>query len=227
MDVGVLFSGGKDSAYALYLASKTHKIKCLICLNPEKDDSFMFHFPNVSFVRYQAEAMRIPLVFMNSSGVKEEELKDLKNAVEVAKLKYGIKGVVSGALYSNYQKERVDKICKELKLESVAPLWHIDDGYYLRKLILNNFKIIFTLIAADGFDDRWLGRELDRSSLEELEKLSKNKGVNLAGEGGCYDTFVLDCPLFKKKLKVVEASKKMEDSYTGKYIIKKIELENK
>lgn len=227
MDVGTLFSGGKDSSYALYLASKKYDVKCLICLNPEKDDSWMFHFPNIKFVKEQAENMDIPLIFMTSSGEKEEELKDLKNAIEVAKQKYKIQGIVSGALYSNYQKERVDKICSELKLESIVPLWQIDAGHYMRRLLLSGFKVIITGIAADGFDDKWLGRELNRNVLEELEKLSKEKGMNLCGEGGEYETFVLDCPLFKRKLKVIEAEKKLENSNTGKYIIKNIEFENK
>lgn len=227
MDVGVLFSGGKDSTYALYLASKKHKIKCLICLSPQRDDSYMFHHPNVSFVRTQAELMNIPLIFMSSSGEKEEELKDLKAAVDVAKQKYKIQGLVSGAVYSEYQKNRVDEVCAKFGLESIAPLWHMDAGYYLRRLLLSKFKIIITGVAADGFNSNWLGREFDKNMLADLEELNKKNRLNIVGEGGEYESFVLDCPLFAKRIKIIDSSKKLEDENTGTYIIKKIELENK
>ena len=115
----------------------------------------------------------------------------------------------------------------EFGLESIAPLWQIDGGYYLRRLLLSNFKVIFTNLAADGFSEKWLGRELDKNAIADLEGLNKKNKLNIGGEGGEYDTFVLDCPLFSKKIRIVSYDKKMEDAHTGKYIIKKIELENK
>ena len=226
--LAALISGGKDSWYAVYMAKKQgHEIVCLITLKPEKDDSYMFHFPNVEFVEKQAEAINLPLIQMKTKGVKEKELEDLKEAINLAKQKHHIEGVCSGALHSQYQKERVDKICEELELKSVAPLWHMDLMMYMQGLLLNNFKVIIVGVASDGLTEEWLGKEIDRNSLQELRKLSEKFKCHLAFDGGEAETFVMDCPLFKKKLVVLEAEKQMESKFCGKYMIKEIGLTNK
>ncbi|MDD5087068.1 MAG: hypothetical protein PHV16_04935, partial [Candidatus Nanoarchaeia archaeon] len=108
MRVACLFSGGKDSVFAAYQAIKNnHKICCLITIKSKRKDSYMFHIPNIGFAKKQAEAMEMPIIFLDSSGIKEKELDDLKDAISQAKSKYDIEGVVSGALASNYQAERV------------------------------------------------------------------------------------------------------------------------
>ncbi len=223
MKVGVLVSGAKDSMYAAYAASKKHELVCLITLIPEKPDSYMFHVPNLHLVPKQAELMGLPLVSITTPGEKEEELIDLKTAIKLAKGKYKIEGVVSGAIESEYQKSRVDRICKELKLESIAPIWHMDAEQYMQKLILEGFEVIIAGVAAEGFDESWLGRKIDRNTIADLKKLN----IHLAGEGGEYETFVLDCPLFKKKIRVVSAEKKIESEHAGVYEIKEIKLTKK
>ncbi|MBW2993534.1 diphthine--ammonia ligase, partial [Candidatus Woesearchaeota archaeon] len=130
MKVAALISGAKDSLYAAYLASKKHELICLITLIPEKEDSYMFHFPNIHLVPKQAELMDIPLVSIQTCGEKEKELTDLKEAMRIAKKKYHIEGIVSGAIESNYQKSRIDRICKELELESITPLWQTNAEEY-------------------------------------------------------------------------------------------------
>lgn len=223
MMVGALVSGAKDSMYAAFAASKMHELVCLIALIPENNDSWMFHTPNLHLIPKQAELIGLPLVSVPTSGKKEEELNDLKKAIEVAKCKYKIEGIVSGAIASSYQKTRIDNICKELELESIAPLWHIDAEQYMQNLILEGFEVIIVSIAAEGFDESWLGRNIDRNAIADLKKLN----IHIAGEGGEYETFVLDCPLFKKKITVVSAEKKMESKYSGVYKIKDIELVEK
>jgi len=228
MKCAALISGGKDSIYAAYASIKQgHEVICLVNLLPEKKDSWMFHVPNAEFVKEQAEAMEIPLISLPSSGVKEEELKDLKDAVKLAVDKYKIEGLVSGALASNYQKERIDLLCKELKLESITPLWHINPQQYIQALILDNFEVIMTGIAADGFSEEWLGRKIDRNALLDLIKLNRDFGIHIGGEGGEYETFVLDCPLFKKRIIIEEAENSIESENTGQYIIKKLKLVKK
>ena len=224
MKVGALISGAKDSLYAVYTASKKHELACLITLIPEKEDSWMFHFPNIHLVPKQAELMEIPLVSIQTSGEKEKELTDLKEAIRIAKDKYKIEGVVSGAIESNYQKSRIDRICKELELESIAPLWQIDAEKYMETLISDGFEVIIIGVAAEGFDKGWLGRNINRNTIEDLKKLNEKYKIHLAGEGGEYETFVLDCPLFKKKIKVVSFEVKMDGEYSGIYDIKEIEL---
>ena len=220
MRLAALVSGGKDSLYSAYKASKVNEIACTITFKSKRDDSYMFHIPNVHLVELQAKSMGIPLISVESSGIKEKELKDIKKALQTAIKKYKIEGVVSGALASNYQKERIDKICRELKLQSIAPLWHIEPKKYLRELIKNNFKVIIVGIAADGLTKDFLGREINGDFIEKIEKLSIHGG----GEGGEYESLVLDCPMFSKKLRINKSRIEMENSCTGKLIVEDAEL---
>ncbi|MBI5884587.1 diphthine--ammonia ligase, partial [archaeon] len=207
MKVGVLTSGGKDSLFAAFKALKAgHELACLISLKPKNPDSYMFHVPNLHLVPLQAKAMKLPLISMKSSGEKEIELKDLKKAIAKAKKEFRIEGIVSGALASNYQKTRVDKICRELKLESIAPLWLVEPEAYLHELIKEKFEVIVVGIAAFGLNESWLGRKLDRKAIEELVLLEKKLGFHAAFEGGEAETLVLSSPLFNgKKIKVLKA----------------------
>src|SRR3989344_7563656 len=196
MKLAALISGGKDSIYAAYIISNQHKIACLISFKSKRSDSYMFHIPNIDLVKLQAESMDIPLIFMESSGIKEKELNDIKKALKIAIKKYKIEGVVSGALASNYQKSRIDNICNELKLKSIAPLWHINIEQYLKDLIKNSFKVIITGIAAEGLDESFLGKKIDNNLIEKLKKINEKIGMHLAFEGGEAETLVLDCPFF-------------------------------
>src|SRR3989338_1044927 len=201
MRLAALISGGKDSIYSAYKSSKDNEIVCMISFKSKRADSYMFHIPNIELVRLQAESMNLPLIFMESSGIKEKELKDVKKALRMAIKKYKIEGVVSGALASNYQKERIDKICTELKIKSIAPLWHIEPEQYLNDLIKNNFKAIITGIAAEGLTEEFLGAEINNEFIKKIKKIK----IHLGGEGGEYESLVIDCPLFKKKLKIKKA----------------------
>lgn len=219
MKIAALTSGGKDSMFAAFQAAKENELVCLITLLPKRADSYMFHVPNLHLVPLQAEAMCLPVVMKKSSGIKEKELVDLKKALAEAKKKFGIQGICSGALYSQYQKERVDRICNELKLKSIAPLWHIDLDKYLEQLLDNRFDIIFTGIAAQGFDEKWLGRSLDEKAIADLKKLREKFQINIGGEGGEFESLVQNMPMFKKRLEIVKAHKKMENEFTGHLIV--------
>jgi len=227
MKLAALISGGKDSIYATLKASKQNEIVCLISFKSKRNDSYMFHIPNIDLVRQQAEAMNFPLLFIESSGIKERELNDIKKALKIAIKKYKIQGVVSGALASNYQKERIDNICKNLNLESIAPLWHINPEQYLKDLIKNDFKVIIVGIAAEGLTKEFLGKEIDNDLIEGLKKINEKVGFHLGFEGGEAETLVLDCPLFKKKLKIIKSKIEMENYCTGKFIAKEVELVKK
>ncbi|MBL7055069.1 diphthine--ammonia ligase [Candidatus Woesearchaeota archaeon] len=220
MKIAALISGGKDSIYAAYKAAEKHDLVCLVSFKSKRDDSYMFHTPNIELVKIQAKAMDIPLIFLDSSGIKEKELEDIEHALKDAIKQYEIAGVVSGALASNYQKSRIDNICKKLRLSSLAPLWHIDPEKYLRELIKNNFEIIITGIAADGLNETFLGMKINDDFIKKIKKLK----IHLGGEGGEYESLVIDCPLFQKKIKIKKANIKMENECTGTYLIEKTEL---
>jgi diphthine-ammonia ligase len=216
MRAAVLFSGGKDSTYAFYKEKDNHEVVCLISLFPKTSESYMFHYPNIKLVKYQAEALNLPLLIKTTKAIKEDELKDLEIILKKAIKKYKIQALISGALASNYQKSRIDGLCKKLNLKSVAPLWHINPEDYLKELIKNNFEVIITGVSADGLDESFLGRKIDKKLIEDLKKLN----IHLGFEGGEAETFVLDCPLFKKRLKIKKQKKIMENKYCGRLEIK-------
>jgi ABC transporter with metal-binding/Fe-S-binding domain ATP-binding protein len=226
MKLAALLSGGKDSLYAAYLAKKQgHEIKFIVSILSENAESYMFHVPNIDLVSAQAEAMGLPLIEKRTKGQKEEELNDLRDVLSGIK---GIDGVVSGALASNYQKTRIDKLCKELKLESVAPLWQINQETYLKNLIKDGFNAVIVAVAAPPLDEKWLGKSLNEQTVGELVALNKKHGISLVGEGGEFDTFVTDCPLFRKKIEIID-SEKVWDKKTrsGQLEIKKVKLADK
>lgn len=203
MKCGVLFSGGKDSAFAAYLAKKyENEISCLITVISENPDSYMFHTPSILKVKTQAEVMKIPLLIQKTKGEKEEELKDLESIIKEAKRKFKIEAIITGSVESAYQASRVQKICDNLALDCFNPLWQKDQLELLNGLIDSKFRIIITGVFAYPLDESWLGRKINEKFIKDVTKLFEKFKVNPAGEGGEFETFVLDCPLFSKKLKI-------------------------
>jgi diphthine-ammonia ligase len=196
MKLGILFSGGKDSAMALWWAQQKHAATCLITMDSENKESYMFHTDKIKDIPKLAKKLKIPLIFKKTKGIKEKELEDLKTAIQEAKDKYKIKGIVSGALASNYQKTRVDNICKELGLKSFAPFWHKDDKEYLKQIMDLGFKIKIVHVAAEGLSEQWVGKTIDKKFFDKILELNKKYGVHIAGEGGEYETFVVNGPIF-------------------------------
>ncbi|GAI97499.1 unnamed protein product, partial [marine sediment metagenome] len=138
MKCAVLFSGGKDSTYAGYLAKQQgHELTCLISMVSENPESYMFHTPNIMLVKKQAEIMELPLLIQPTEGKKEEELLDLERIIYDAIHQFKIEAVITGAMHSDYQKSRIQKICNLLRLKCINPLWHKDEIEYLDELIKN------------------------------------------------------------------------------------------
>jgi len=207
MKLGILFSGGKDSILATYLASKKEKIACLITLISENKDSYMFHTPNINLTEIQAQALNLPLIQQQTKGKKEAELKDLKIAIKKAITKYKIEGIVTGTVASTYQSSRIQKICNDLNIYCFNPLWQKDQLELLQDLLKSKFKVIISQVAALGFNKDWLGKEINKKSIQDLEILSKKYKINPAGEGGEYESFVLDSPIHKYKIKITKSEK--------------------
>lgn len=217
MKLAALVSGGTDSLFAAYVMhSQGFEIRYLITLLPERADSYMFHHPNAHLTRYQAEAMGLPLLTKSTKGEEEKELQDLKEII--SSVKGEIQGVVSGAVFSEYQKQRIDVICEELNLISFAPLWHKNPEMLLREMLESGFEIIITAVAARGLDESWLGRRIDEKCVEDLRELNKKYKIHMSGEGGEFETLVLDMPMFRKKLKILEARKEWSET-SGTYVI--------
>ncbi len=203
MKLAVLFSGGKDSIYAAWLVKKhRHEISCLVSIWSENKDSFMFHTPRIEMTKKQAELMKIPLIVQKTKGKKEIELKDLEKAIKKAVSEFKIEGVVTGAVESVYQSTRIQKICNKLKIECFNPLWQKNQIELLNDLLKENFEVVISSVAAHPLDEKWIGRKIDGNFIKDVEKLKEKWGINPAGEGGEFESLVLDCPLFSKGLRI-------------------------
>ncbi len=223
MRVAVLATGGKDSALSLcHVLKEGHDVQCLVTMIPLRDDSWMFHYPNIQLVDLFAEAAGFPIIKNETGGVKEEELEDLKRVIS----KLDVEGVVSGAIASNYQKTRIEKICSELNMKSITPLWQRDPVKILDEILELGFEVIFTGIYAHGLDESWLNRKMDEEAVAQLIELNGKFGVSIVGEGGEYETLVLDAPFFRKRMVVID-SERVWKSNRGVLVIHKAELRNK
>lgn len=199
MRVAVLSSGGKDSCAALWWAlCKGWEVTHLVTVNITGGDSHMFQVPGVAAVQYQAQLAGIPWISLDSEGVQEQEIDDLQAALE----KLDIDGIVSGALRSDYQKSRLERMCQKLDIISWTPLWHQSPLSHIRGLVDNGFGIMITGVSSEGLGQEWLGTTLSKESLTTLEKLSQEYRFNVDGEGGEYETLVLFGPHMDGKLVV-------------------------
>lgn len=226
MKFGVLFSGGKDSTLALHKVAAKKTVVCLITVQSLNQESYMFHTPNIGITALQAEALDLPLVTVISKGEKEAELADLEEAIKKVKETYKIEGIVTGALESVYQTQRIQRICNKLNLSCFNPLWKHDQKTLLEELVDGNFKVIISGIFAYPLDEKWLGIEITKPVIDKLVALQKKYGISPAGEGGEIETTVLDAPMFKKIIKVVESEIKIKGN-SGVFIIKRAELVDK
>jgi diphthine-ammonia ligase len=207
MKLGVLFSGGKDSAFACLRAMEKEEVTCLITILPVNPESYLFHTPNIGLTPLQAKAAGLPLVTVESGGIEEAEVADLSRAISLAVEKHGIEGVVTGAIHSVYQATRIQKACHDLDLWCFNPLWQREQEEYLEEVVSSGFRFLISGVSAAPFDEAWLGREVDRRAADELKTLARRHRMNPAGEGGEYETFVFDAPFFRKRIEVLRASR--------------------
>ncbi|MBT3406479.1 diphthine--ammonia ligase [Candidatus Woesearchaeota archaeon] len=226
MKLASLFSGGKDSVLGLYKASAKHDVVCLITIESENKESYMFHTPNISLTQTQSEALDLPLIKVVTKGEKEKELAELKQAIQQAIDEYQIEGIVTGTVASTYQASRVQKICNELDIWCFNPLWQMDQIELLNDLIENKFEVYIAGVFAYPFGEEWLGKIIDKSMIGKLKQMQEELKINPAGEGGEIETFVTDCPAFKKKIIITKYSTEY-DNYAGVFNIEETKLEEK
>ena len=204
MKVAALFSGGKDSIFSIYIAKQWGwDISHLVTVYPEKKDSWMFHSINIHLTEKLSEAINIPLIKKQTNGKKEEELSDLEEVLK----DLDINGVISGAIASEYQRTRIEKICHEIGIKSFTPIWHKNQELILREQINAGFVIIIVGVFAYGFDKTWLGKTINEESINDIQQLRKKYSINTAGEGGEFETLTLNGPIFRKKLILDKISK--------------------
>lgn len=218
MKLAALISGGKDSAFAMYKALQTgHDVIYLVTIRSENPHSYMYHTANIHLTELFAEAVDIPLITETTSGKKERELKDLERALRRIK----VDGVVVGGIESEYQASRVSRVCESLGLEMYAPLWHMDPEALLREMVeVMDVRIVH--VAAHGLDEGWLGRKIDLNTIEELKGLKEQYGIHIAGEGGEYETLVVDATFFAKSIGLVKIERLWHGDHGTLQILKAV-----
>ena len=223
MRVAALCSGGKDSMFALWLAMREgHEVTDLVFVEPGREDSWMFHHPNVHLSELLSACIGIPARRAEFWGGKDEEIPFLKSVLR----EIGVDGVVSGVISSSFQKSRIDLICGELGMRHIAPLWGRDPEEVISEEVESGIEFIIVGVSAEGLGRRWLGQRVGRAELVELLKLSRRFGINPCGEGGEYETLVLDAPFFRLRLKILEAET-IWDGQRGMYIVRRSKLEER
>ncbi|XP_016420216.1 diphthine--ammonia ligase-like [Sinocyclocheilus rhinocerous] len=186
---------------------------------PDELDSYMYQTVGHQAVGLYAEAMDVPLYRRTIEGsslhtareysqTEGEEVEDLYQLLKLVKEKERVEAVSVGAILSDYQRVRVENVCVRLQLQPLAYLWRRDQAELLREIISSGLHAVVIKVAAYGLDpDRHLGKSLAEMEayLHEVRGaptlLSENKyGVHICGERSEYETFTVDCPLFKKKI---------------------------
>jgi len=220
MKLASLFSGGKDSTYAIHVAKKQgHEVKCLLSVFPKSDESHLLHYPNMKWTKLQSQSMNIPqLTITSNSDETDNELSLIEKLLQDAKDQFQIEGLVHGGIKSKFQKEKFENVCSKLHLTVIAPLWDADPEHYMNELIDSKFNFIMTTVSSDGLDDSWLGKTISKSDIFSLKHLSEKFGFNLNFEGGEAETFVINCPLFTNSIKINKFEKEW-DGYGGRFEI--------
>lgn len=216
MKVLALVSGGKDSCYNMMVCVREgHQIVGLANLYPvgaEELDSYMYQSVGHDGIKYYAEAMGLPLfrrpikgTALNLGETYEgpttgDEVEDLYHLMKEIKQELDYDAVSVGAIFSSYQKVRVENVCERLGVTMLGYLWHRNQAQLLKEMIDNNVNAIIIKVAAMGLDPRiHLGLTI-KEIYPHMVQMEEKYGLNVCGEGGEYETFTLDCPLFKKKI---------------------------
>ncbi len=204
MRLASLYSGGKDSTFSLYLMEQSgHDIPYLVNIVPEDAASWIFHTPNLSVVPPMAESMGKELVTAKSSGTEEGDMEGLRNALDGL----DVEGVVSGAIWSDYQWDRMNIVCGDLGLKLMAPLWRKDQDMLMDQFIDSGIRSMIVGCYAEGLGEEWLGRIIDRQAVEELKAIRTRTGISIMGEGGEYESLTIDSPMHSRPLEIISSEK--------------------
>ncbi len=204
MRLAALYSGGKDSTYAMYVMEQQgHDIPYLITILPDDPDSMMFHTPNTAMVSYIAEAMGRKLLWARAT--RGGELHVLSGLLKTA-AENGVEGIVTGAIQSDYQFTRIDSLCHENGLRCFSPLWRKAQAGLLRDIVDCGIEAVVVATAAEGLGREHLGRIVDNSLIMELGELHGRYGVDVCGEGGEYETYTLNSPMHMVPLEITDSS---------------------
>ncbi len=196
MSWAALTSGGKDSILSCQKAIDSGKdVRYMVTARPENRDSYMFHSANLDAVPVIARVAGMEYVEIETHGRKEEELADLEEGLAAL----DIEGVIAGAVASEYQAQRVKTITDKLGLELFTPLWHMDTELLLQE-VAERMDAMIIVTAAEGLDEKFLGAHFNTDLISRLKRVAAVRRINLAGEGGEYESLTLNAPFFSRPI---------------------------
>lgn len=202
MRLASLYSGGKDSTFSLYIMEQMgHDVPYLVNIMPEDKASWIFHTPNLSVVPVMADAMGKELVTAPSTGTEEGDMEGLRKALEGL----DVDGVITGAVWSDYQWDRMNLVCNDLGLKVFSPLWRKDQDLLMDAFLQSGIKAIIVGCYAEGLGQEWLGREIDSDAVRELKEIRARYGISIMGEGGEYESMTLDSPMHSRPVEIVSS----------------------
>jgi len=196
----VSWSGGKDSCFALWKAiSQGLHVSHLLNFVNEDSEKALSHGLAPELVALQAQAMELPM--LQKCVTWETYEAGFKAAVEELKLR-GITGLVAGDIHLQEHRDWIERVCGEVGVEAVLPLWQMDTAQLLADFVESGFKAIVVNVETKVFGREWLGRQVDSKLAAELCQLGVSSNIDPCGERGEFHTFVYDGPLFKKPIRI-------------------------
>jgi len=220
--VVALVSGGKDSTYTIHqCVSAGHDVVALAHLKPppnkEELDSYMYQSVGSNVVEYVSRALGVKLYEREISGTpvaqelgyertENDEVEDLYELLSEIKKETEITAVCSGAIFSTYQKNRVEEVCARLGLVSIAPLWEREQETLLQEMIDTQLQIRIIKVASIGLGKSHVGQQASEL-IPHFSSINKKFGFNVCGEGGEYESLVTDCPLFGYTIQIDSSEK--------------------
>ena len=206
MKLAALYSGGKDSTYAMQIMEQQgHEVDPLVSIVPTDPHSWLFHTPNMHLMPLLAEALGKNLVTVSSPGTEPGDLEALHDVLDGLE----VEGVVTGAIASDYQWDRINGVCEDLGFRVFSPLWRKEQSMLMHDLVSSGIRSAIVAVQAEGLGPEWLGQILDEGTLERLAALAAIKGINLSGEGGEYETLTLDSPFHLRRIEIKAAGRRL------------------
>jgi diphthine-ammonia ligase len=203
------WSGGKDSCFAYYKAVQQGlKVVNLVTFMHNVNRS-NFHAIRTEVLDAQAQAICVPLTKkVTTPKFYEKQFKDTLLQFKAQ----GVEGLVTGDIYevAGHEEKWLERVCGEIGLKPIRPLWQGDTTKIFRDFIGEGFKATVVRTRLDVLGKDWLGRELNESFLKDISKIPK---VDPCGEGGEYHTVVTDGPPFSERIRLLETKKLSRGDY--------------
>ncbi|MCK4847419.1 MAG: diphthine--ammonia ligase [Candidatus Heimdallarchaeota archaeon] len=202
MRVSCLISGGKDSIYALWCALHQYEVISIINFESDKSESLLFHIPNSKYVSLIAEMFSLPLISVKiKSDNLKEEIEQLVDAIR----KSGTEAIITGGIRSEFQRYHFNRAAILANVKCFNPLWRLSPELIIQDLINNRFEIILISVSSMGLNQEFLGKKLTPRLINKIRDISHGSDLAIIGEGGEYESFVLNAPFFPSRIVIQES----------------------